>query len=285
MKSMVLDADGERMSITNNTHSTLGTEPLSQIGGPNGGINPTTDDAAVYLECEPLVSSSAGVGAISESQSMGLDSTGANDGTNNTTNMNHTMSSGGGNNERASAGAHGPTLGAFTTTSASMHSSQLALFNAINNINKPSTSSSSASTSAPCPPSNSNNTNQILTNTSTHTTTTTITGIKFITEHEKVPEDITWIDLTSFLLCCCLDESPKTGLQKAFIVLSDREDGALSLQQLYQVLHCWVVMVNETQRLGAEGNAEDPIPMVRCLKVQVTCFILFFLFLFLFFFF
>lgn len=44
-----------------------------------------------------------------------------------------------------------------------------------------------------------------------------------------------WIDALAFLMYCCMDISPKAGLQKSFAIMSDREDGACSLQQVYDV--------------------------------------------------
>ncbi|KAJ3293979.1 hypothetical protein HDU76_006992, partial [Blyttiomyces sp. JEL0837] len=91
-------------------------------------------------------------------------------------------------------------------------------------------------------------------------------GVRFLREHEKIPEDGSLLDVMAFLMCCCLDDSTKFGIQKSFWVLAEREDGALSLQQLYNLFHYWLVLVDETNRLGTE-QFEDPIPMELLQKV------------------
>ncbi|TPX63415.1 adenylate kinase [Spizellomyces sp. 'palustris'] len=66
-------------------------------------------------------------------------------------------------------------------------------------------------------------------------------------------------DSFRFLMSSCLDISAKTGLQKAFAVMSDHEDGACSLPQVYEILHFGTTLLGETHRLG-EQNIHDPFP-------------------------
>ncbi|RKO93481.1 hypothetical protein BDK51DRAFT_25580, partial [Blyttiomyces helicus] len=87
-------------------------------------------------------------------------------------------------------------------------------------------------------------------------------GVQFLGEHDKLPEDGSVFDVSAFLMALCVDESPKVGLQKAFAILSEREDGACSVAQLYQMYHHGLVIVDETHRLGGDQNNEDPFPQV-----------------------
>ncbi|KAI8909472.1 hypothetical protein DFJ77DRAFT_472693 [Powellomyces hirtus] len=70
-----------------------------------------------------------------------------------------------------------------------------------------------------------------------------------------------YFDAFGFLMSCCLDPSPKIGLQKAFAVASDNDDGACTLQQVYQVFHFGLTIVEETHRLPHVHSIEDPFPM------------------------
>ncbi|KAJ3041532.1 Sperm flagellar protein 2, partial [Rhizoclosmatium hyalinum] len=67
-------------------------------------------------------------------------------------------------------------------------------------------------------------------------------------------------DVKLFLMGCVLDESARIGLQKAFFIVSDRGDGGVNLDQLYEIFHFPLALVDETNRLGTE-QSEDPIPM------------------------
>ncbi|KAI9096087.1 hypothetical protein DFS34DRAFT_623887 [Phlyctochytrium arcticum] len=73
-------------------------------------------------------------------------------------------------------------------------------------------------------------------------------------------------DASSFLLSCCVDNVPKVGLQKAFVILSEREDGACTIGQLYQVFHFGLTVLEETHRL-AERTIEDPFPIELLSKI------------------
>ncbi|KAI9355938.1 hypothetical protein DFJ73DRAFT_824011 [Zopfochytrium polystomum] len=91
-------------------------------------------------------------------------------------------------------------------------------------------------------------------------------GMKFLGDHDEIPDDGSMFDAVNFLMCCCLDEFPKVGLQKAIMVLSDREDGAVTMHQLYQIFHYGLVVADDTNRLGID-QSEDPAPMENLLKV------------------
>ncbi|KAI8843668.1 hypothetical protein BC829DRAFT_400872 [Chytridium lagenaria] len=73
-------------------------------------------------------------------------------------------------------------------------------------------------------------------------------GVKFLGEHEKVGDEGWVFDVGAFLVGCCLDESAKVGLQKAFSVVTEREDGGVTVGQLYQIFHNSLVLVDETHR-------------------------------------
>ncbi|ORY30446.1 hypothetical protein BCR33DRAFT_744877 [Rhizoclosmatium globosum] len=73
-------------------------------------------------------------------------------------------------------------------------------------------------------------------------------------------------DVKLFLMGCVLDESARIGLQKAFFIVSDRGDGGVNLDQLYEIFHFPLVLVDETNRLGTE-QSEDPIPMDSLARV------------------
>ncbi|KAI9311754.1 hypothetical protein BDR26DRAFT_1017305 [Obelidium mucronatum] len=73
-------------------------------------------------------------------------------------------------------------------------------------------------------------------------------------------------DIRTFLMGCVLDEMAKAGLQKAFFIASERGDGGVNLQQLYEIFHFSLVLVNETNRLGTE-QSEDPIPLDSLARV------------------
>jgi hypothetical protein len=88
-------------------------------------------------------------------------------------------------------------------------------------------------------------------------------GIKILGDHDQIDDGETaMLNVTEFLMYCALDDAPKSGLQKAFAVFSDREDGALSIGQVYKMLHYFLVLVDETNRFGIEQIA-DPVPYVR----------------------
>lgn len=68
-------------------------------------------------------------------------------------------------------------------------------------------------------------------------------GNSYIGEHDTITPEGCVFDAASFFKLCCLDETPRHGLQKAFLLYSDRNDGLVTLQQLYQVCsvcYCWL---------------------------------------------
>ncbi|KAI8587012.1 hypothetical protein BDZ88DRAFT_399175, partial [Geranomyces variabilis] len=77
-------------------------------------------------------------------------------------------------------------------------------------------------------------------------------------------------DAYAFLMSCCMDPSPKIGLQKAFAVVSDSDDGACTLAQIHQIFHFGLNIVEETHRLPPSQSVEDPFPMVRPLVVYAS---------------
>ncbi|KAI8999817.1 hypothetical protein BC832DRAFT_563700 [Gaertneriomyces semiglobifer] len=89
-----------------------------------------------------------------------------------------------------------------------------------------------------------------------------------VVDAHRMPEDSYFVDTAStdgfdaysFLLCSCLDTVPKLGLQKAFTVASDDATGECSMEQVYQLLHFGLEVVDETHRLS-QADINDPMPM------------------------
>ncbi|KAI8620173.1 hypothetical protein BC830DRAFT_1100580 [Chytriomyces sp. MP71] len=82
---------------------------------------------------------------------------------------------------------------------------------------------------------------------------------------EESREDECLFDVMTFLMGCALDDSPKSGLQKALFVISERGDGAVNIQQLYEIFHFFMALSDETSRINI-GQTEDPMPMVSQLS-------------------
>ncbi|KAJ3064065.1 Sperm flagellar protein 2 [Quaeritorhiza haematococci] len=78
-------------------------------------------------------------------------------------------------------------------------------------------------------------------------------------------------DVYRFLFCCCLDDNPKAGLERAFIVAgTERADMGVTVAQLYQILHHWINVAGATYRLGGEETVEDPFPMDLLVKILTS---------------
>ncbi|KAJ3121556.1 Sperm flagellar protein 2 [Nowakowskiella sp. JEL0407] len=86
-------------------------------------------------------------------------------------------------------------------------------------------------------------------------------GARFLTEHEKPSEIGKVFDSKAFLMACCLDDNNKSGLQKAFLMSSERDDGGLTFIELQKMIHHFVMVVENSNRLENEGVINDPFPM------------------------
>ncbi|KAI8807069.1 hypothetical protein BJ742DRAFT_854688 [Cladochytrium replicatum] len=89
-------------------------------------------------------------------------------------------------------------------------------------------------------------------------------GVRLIGEHEPYPEILSGeprtatVQVEKLLLGCSADESSKAGIQKAFAAISKEGDGSVTLKELYEIFHWSFVAVEETHRLEADQNVDDP---------------------------
>lgn len=83
-----------------------------------------------------------------------------------------------------------------------------------------------------------------------HTAKHTIgTGATFLMEHEK-PASVANVtfDVSKFMLMSSLDESSRAGFQKAFAVISSREDNSVTPTELFYIANFWFFLVPDSHR-------------------------------------